>query len=560
MGTSRHLRNLETFTFTINSKHEVNCSNRSTITSNSNVYDIYLDGIIYNVDKKQLSDGFASNGIDYVKQLEGSFVLFILHQDAFYLVTDKLNSRKAYYAFIEDTWHISNDIDNLPKNRCKVSIDGIANYLANGVMLNGLTLFDEIKCSDRASIHHIERGEIAIKRYWDLVFTYSSDRINESDSQQRFDKLLISSIKRRYDSDTETSISLSAGYDARGILGIMSNKIDARKINCFSYALKKDPAQHSDAFYAKQLAEQCQYNHEVFVSYKGDFINILTQNASEGKCLTNFSDELDAWHELRDRSGFPDIFVGDMNFGISLPFKTLENILERARIVESEGLKWMKRYIPKKVYQDICSSLDTLVNDILQKVNKFSDPQDKLDYLYLDQRINHGLLTWRENICTQAGFVHLPYLDGQVMDFVATLPPQLRTNKLLYRKTISDMLPDFFSIPFASSAGYKVDWTREIINNKKALTELVQGSSSRLDEFIDGRDIIGMIRKQNITRAHLKVFIYKVMRYIRRRIKLADVILGKIFGPMHRYVSSDILIIRLLLLRIYLSNSTSENP
>jgi hypothetical protein len=139
------------------------------------------------------------------------------------------------------------------------------------------------------------------------------------------------------------------------------------------------------------------------------------------------------------------------------------------------------------------------------------------------------------------------------MDFIVTLPPHLRHNKQLYRDTISDMLPDLFTIPFASSAGYKMDWTREIIKHKKALIKLVQESRSRLDEFILGEDLIRMIKKQNPTRARLKYYIFKAIRYIRRRSKPADVILGKFFGSMHRFVSSDILIIRILLLRIYLS-------
>jgi len=559
MGPSRHLRNLETFTFEINLQNEVSSTNQSTISSDSDHFDLFLDGIIYDIDEKQLLSGFISEGMDYVTKLEGSFIIFIVHHGSFYILSDKFSSRKAYYALIDDTCYISTNIDLLPKHKCQVSIDGIANYLANGVTLNGITVFEEIICTERASIHWIEKGKIAFKRYWDFKFSYSSaDQINESDLQHELEKLLISSIKRRFDPEAETAISLSAGYDSRGILGILNDKIGVRNVYCFSYALDEDPIPECDAFIAKQLADKYQYKHEVIKSYKGDFIDILIKNAAEGKCLTNYSDELDAWHYLADRKGFPDIFVGDMNFGISIPFRTTENLLEKARIVESSGMKWLKSHISKKVYNEICQSLDKLIGDILQKIDNISDLQDKMDYLYLDQRINYGLLTWRENICNQVGYVHMPFLDGELLDYVSKLPPQLRDNKQMYRKTISELLPDLFAIPFPSSAGYKLNWTREIIKNKKALIALVRGSSSRLDDYIGEKELIDMIKSQNITLSKFKAFSYKTFRYIRRRIKVADKILGKISGPMGRYVSSDILIIRLLLLRIYLNDPSSE--
>jgi hypothetical protein len=104
-----------------------------------------------------------------------------------------------------------------------------------------------------------------------------------------------------------------------------------------------------------------------------------------------------------------------------------------------------------------------------------------------------------------------------------------------------------------------VNWTKEIIKFKKPLFELVNVSSRRLDEFIGKEEIIDMIQSQSIRRTNLRTFTYKTSRYLRRRIKVVDKILGEISGPMVRHVSSDIFIIRLILLRIYLANPPADS-
>ena len=123
-----HIKGIGRFSFMINMNNEVKTRNQNTVVSDCKSIELFLDGVIYNNNKKQLISGFLVNGVDYVKQLEGSFVIFLIKKSAFYILTDKVNSRKAFYTFIDGAWYISNNIDNLPKHKCKLSIDGLACY------------------------------------------------------------------------------------------------------------------------------------------------------------------------------------------------------------------------------------------------------------------------------------------------------------------------------------------------------------------------------------------------------------------------------------------------
>jgi asparagine synthetase B (glutamine-hydrolysing) len=127
------VKHRDTFVFTADLQGRVTTTDQPTLASDKHNIKIFLNGVIYNQNGEQLIQGFSSYGVDFVNQLEGSFVIFLLIGKQFYILTDRVNSKKAFYAFIEDVWHISNDIHSLPKHQCRLSLEGIACNLANGL-------------------------------------------------------------------------------------------------------------------------------------------------------------------------------------------------------------------------------------------------------------------------------------------------------------------------------------------------------------------------------------------------------------------------------------------
>jgi asparagine synthase (glutamine-hydrolysing) len=549
-----------TFSFIIKSTNEVKTRNLATLRSENNNISIFLDGVIYNNNQEELLSGFALNGVDYVKQLEGSFIIFLLAGSDFYILTDKVNSRKAYYAFIEDEWHISNNVDNLPKDKFQVSLDGLACYLANGVMLNDLTLFQGINSARRAGIHFFQEDRCIVTTYWDYIFSYTRDVIQEEEYEEKLKRLLINSINRRYVASSDTAISLSAGYDSRGILGILYKYIHAKKISCISYRLGTKAKIDSDAMLSKKLAETCGYEHKIIPSYNGDLISLLKKNALEGKCNSYFCYELDVWHSLAENNFCSDIFVGDECFGwYDVPLNNSTELLNSVRIYGASGIDGLKGIISDKTYLDFCIRLDKLTADIVDKTTSISNPHDKKDYLYLDQRINHVQMPWRENMLGQVGFVHNPYLDGDILNFMMKIPPEFRKDKSLFKKTISNLLPDLFTIPLANfDWSYIRFWQNEFIRNKKSLVMLVLGTNSRLDNFISKEEIVVLINRRCSKLIRVESFLKRGLNFISNKNQIARKALNIIFGSWSDFDSrSDYLLqilLRILLVRIYLSD------
>ncbi len=519
--------------------------------------------MIYNHNGDQLVEGFYLHGVDYINKVEGSFIIFLIDGTGFYILTDKVNSKKAFYACLENVWHVSNDIDALPCDKCQLSLDGIACYLANGFMLNDLTLFKEIRSARRACVHSYKNGEIIIYSYWEYKFSnpaYSIDQYPRF--KEELISLLIESIDRRYATVSDPILSLSAGHDSRGILGILHDKIKAPNISCFSYALEELPGKDTDAALSKKLAEQCGYPHQTIRSYQGNLVDHLKNNAREGKCLSNFCGELDAWHHLAAAGQFSDVFVGDECFGrIDFKLGSKRDILASVSITDAAGIRGMKSFISKEIYTQMCTCINKLADYVYDRTKEIPDPRTKSDFLYLDQRIDHTMMPWREYFTGQVGFVHDPFLDGAVLEFMNRLPVQLRKVKFLYRNTIKEMFPDLFSVGLATSSGYRVDWHRELLKHKDELISLVQETDSRLDEIISRNEVLHVIKHYGSWILRLKEYLTKALDYLGRN-KLVEKALNGLLGswdhPRGSLVGSDKLLIRLLLIRIYLSTSSFD--
>ncbi len=321
------------------------------------------------------------------------------------------------------------------------------------------------------------------------------------------------------------------------------------------------PGKDTDAALSKELAAHCGYFHQTILSYHGNLLNHLKDNAREGKCLSNFCDELDAWHHLASAAEFSDVFVGDECFGrIDLKLGSKRDVLASVSITDAVGIRGLKSFISEEIYAQMCTSINKLADDVYDRTREIPDPRTKSDFLYLDQRIDHFMMPWREYFTGQVGFVHDPFLDGAILEFMNRLPVKLRKVKFLYRNTIKEMFPDLFSVRLAASSGYRVDWYKELQKHKNELISFVKSTDSRLDEVISKNELLNVIRQHGSWILRLKEYTIRAFNVIGRN-TLVDKALSFLIGsrdyPKGSLIGSDKLLIRLLMIRIYLSTFSS---
>lgn len=547
-------------------------TNYQTFFSEDKLVKIYLKGVIYNRSLDSIISLYQKHGLKFLPEIDGSFILIIENYlnktSKIHIITDRSNSLKFFFAKINNYWQISDDIDLFDKHRFSLNPMALACYLANGNMLNSLTLFEGITMAEGACIYTFENDTMQKEKYWKIDFEYKQQISTPSDKlKEELKKKLYASVVQRVNAAEKILVSLSAGYDARSILGLIKKSNSGKQVDTFTYRPTEIVFKESDADLSEKISESLGSKHYGIKSYNGNFIETLKANAIEGKCIANFCDELDAIKKVAKEERHTDVFVGDEWFGrLDVPLKTNREILDSVSIVGSWGINWLNIVLGNGKSEKIARDLDELTGVILKQSEEFPNPHDKKDFLYLHQRVNHVNLTWREYYTSQIGTVHNPYLAREILDFYKKTPPSFRIGKKFFIETITEMLPDLFKIPIAnerrslSGINYKFEITR----HKSELIQLLKNTESYLETFVSRNEIINAIEllskeKTSFYKSLIKI-LKKVINALRRLSKPIDKILYPILGSRTvKIPGNDKIVLRLLLLWIYLLKSNQNN-
>lgn len=525
--------------------------------NNRNIH-IYIVGEIYegldiiknlnNIDEEVL--------LKNLPLINGSFLLFIfddLSKKSF-VVTDRINSRKLYYYKDSAKWILTNNPKYFSKIDKELNIGGIACYLINGVVLNNNTLYRNILVFDRACLHQIN-GDIKSRTYWHYTFTNEFKGIAKQELKKNFSELLLKSVSRRINAVKPNIcyLSLSGGYDSRFLLGALRELKSDVQIRTFSYGSEIKRTTGDDTI-AEKMSKSLGFTHEMIPAYLGDFVRTVEMNAEYGLGVSNFCDEADAWIQLKDQFEADSsslLFVGDMYYMPGRDYKVIND--KRIALYTSKIFPWyflspFLKYLPKEVTDKFINGYSSIFNGVLDRLPETNNFNDLKDFVYLDQRITHKLMVWRELFHSPFIRVGIPLLDNEILDFIRKLPIEYRHKKSLYIETIRDMFPDLFAYPMANNVWAYPSWYGESIRSYNDVYKQIISQDSKLDQII-APDIINYLVESN---GNFKVDKPgTVYRAIRRLSGKSDMVNNIFSGYLLRnnFINADFLITRLLLLK-----------
>jgi hypothetical protein len=121
---------------------------------------------------------------------------------------------------------------------------------------------------------------------------------------------------------------------------------------------------------------------------------------------------------------------------------------------------------------------------VLARYPAYEDLHDLKDHLYLDQRIAHLIMPWRQYIAGRLLPVRNPLLDRDVLDAVAALPSRWRRGKRLFRQTVTAMFPTLFEIPRARRGNYGIALSSEFARHADRIRRHIHAGGSPLDDLV----------------------------------------------------------------------------
>jgi len=423
-------------------------------------------GNIYSFRGKNLGDNKAETvlslyekyGLDFLKDINGSFVLSIYDGGKLIIAADRLGSKNLLYTTKSDGILYSSEIKAILADKSietTLNHEAIAEFFTFSFPLDNKTFFEGIKLLPPASILICHQDKMLIKRYWDFKF----DRKKQKDFTtliKEFEKIMEKAVEIRMADKDKIGIFLSGGLDSRLIAGFAKRIADRtnKELISFTFGTKGGWQEKIASKVASELGIENRFyeipsdsisKYAEEVVYKGDghirirdahFISLLSKVKSEVDTVLVgfFCSEL-----------FGEMLSANVS-GVSTKAELVEYLFSKYEVKQTAG------HIPEIFQRSSLINLKRVKENFIKTVNgiPFDSYDEIADYWELRQRDRRYILPLSNYISCYLD-VRLPYLDNEVIDFAVNLPLELRFGKSFIHKALKHIFPDLANIPLEKS-------------------------------------------------------------------------------------------------------------
>jgi asparagine synthase (glutamine-hydrolysing) len=453
-------------------------NSRYTITFNGEIYN-YIElkqnllkkGYFFNTnsDTEVVIASYHDKGERCLSDFDGmfSFAIYDSQSDTVFCARDRFGEKPFHYCTHEGNFYFGSEIKQLwaagiPKN---IDQEKILNFVNSGeIEKTGettRTFYSNIKKLDAAHyiLIHLKHPEINPVKYWDIDLTAPKFTGSIEEAAEQFYTLFEESIRLRLRSDVPVGSSLSGGLDSSSIV-MLIDKLKGNEIeqNTFSARFKnfyKDEGEH-----IQKVVESCKnvnvhytwpdknYFEEVFdkVLYHQD------EPFGSASIVAQY-----AVMQLAKEHGVTVLLDGqgaDEQLGgyIGYYYDYLNQLFYHSNLMYFGEFEKFNQMHPSYKIDDLALSQTFRMKLGLKKRKLFSQEIPYKNYLaeslYRDT-ISSGLknlLRYADrNSMAHSREVRLPFLSHKLVEFVFTLPDELKLNngwtKYILRKAMNTTLP-----------------------------------------------------------------------------------------------------------------------
>ena len=483
-----------------------------------------------------LEQAYIYWGIEFIKQIEGSFTLIIYNKEKSMLTLykDKVGKQPLYFHHSEQGIIFSSTLKyfkEIPYFKPIVNPKSLALYLQFGCILQPNTIWDS--CYKIESGHYINfdlnhntKTDIC---YWRLESCYKSPKTIDSEKNiiKTAHSILEESIQNT-SFNNKIAVSLSGGYDSSTLTALLQEKYPT-KVNSFTIGFNEEYI--NEAKDAKRIAQHLGTEHHEYYFTGKDALEVVPK-------LAQIYDEPFAEYaatptvltaQLIQKEGIKDIFVGDggdevfataddvafFNRIKTLPYplrKVLLNPLKKIPIdtipyiKEKHNLptKYLKllntlssKNIPQmiesrnilfreKELQLLVKHYQTPIETSFDKIN-FNGYQESVDEIigtYFKTTMTDGELTKSYSSMNHHDIaLHTPFLNEKLVEYMAKIPASVKIKNGIKKYVLKEIAFQYIPKPLLHrpKSGFDIPFSSWM---KKELKELVyeQINEKRLNE------------------------------------------------------------------------------
>jgi len=398
---------------------------------------------------------YEDRGIDFIKNLNGSFVFVIydFKENKIIIVNDRYGLRPIYYAINNKKLLFGPEVKAILQDKSfkkELNDEAIADFFAFGEILGNKTFFKGIEVLPPASIT-VWNGKLSIEQYWD--FNYEPDYSKSEDEfVDELVKIFKKAVEIRMKDNLRYGVSLSGGLDSRCVVGAI-DKNKRKDVLAFSFG----PLDCDEVKIAKKVAKKAGTKFKAIEITPEMIINNAEREIfySDGMNYIGISYIPPVHKAVRDKN-IDIVFDGfalDLTLGGSylnqkiLNAKINDNLFEilynKTRLFSDSELS--KLFIDK-YYSKIKNCPIISFKKEFNKINE-KHPGNYCDKFYLQNHVRRwtigGHILMRTVIENS-----VPTYDNNFIGLIMKIPPELRQAHKIYRKFLKKLSLKLAKIPY----------------------------------------------------------------------------------------------------------------
>jgi|GEM_PF-1145721 len=416
----------------------------------------------YNNDVEFCLHSFDEYGIDFIKELNGSFIFVIynLMNKNILIANDRLGYLVHYYSLHNGNLLFGSEIKAILQEKTfkkELNDEAVAEYFAYREFWGDKTFFKRINLLTAASILTYNGKKLSHDNYW--KFTYQSDY--KKSKKEFVDELVDTyrvAVKRRMEDPLRYGITLSGGLDSRTVLAGM-NPEKRKKIITYTFG-----SQDCDEVrIAQQVARKAGAKSKI-LEIPPEYIIKYAKNEivlTEGRSYIGVSFGYPALQTVKDEIDV--IFDGsalDLTLGGS--YLRMERAYDLLHCKNEDGLQeviLMKmtmfnptefRYLFNKKYYELIKDVpDRSFHIEFNKIYNKTSFANMADQFFINTHVAYmhiGDVPVRDLI-----ELSHPTTDNDFIDIVRKIPPKWRKNHNIYRIFLKKLSPELAKIPYNST-------------------------------------------------------------------------------------------------------------
>ena len=210
---------------------------------------------------------YEEMGAQCVQKLRGmfAFALYDERTGRLLLARDRFGKKPLHYALDEGRLYFGSEMKSIlavAPELARVNQEALLQYLYFGYVPDPLTAFSPIQKLPPGHLLEFERGEIRVRKYWDLPQYSVRPPKNEEECLEELEWRLAEAVRMRLISEVPLGALLSGGTDSSTVVALMA-RASSSPVKTFTIGFKHDDFNESN--YARIVARRFATEHHELV-------------------------------------------------------------------------------------------------------------------------------------------------------------------------------------------------------------------------------------------------------------------------------------------------------